>query len=365
MSHRSSVHFGNRCRLAAAGLAVATLAAGLAVVGLGGPVTASQRLCTLHQQPVPENSYGVTTGTYLEPGQSVQLTGGGAIWAGVWLTGTNGPEGWFNTSASSAYPLPGAREYSLLARANGGWSYIGQYGTVTNTGSTIVPLQLRTNDNIPGNGSGAFTATYTTCYTDGDFRRAGHANGVRAMASAAGRLYAVTNDDKLWVRDPVPQDSVWTHIGQASGVRALAGTTTQLYAATTGNQLVVRGLEPWNVPWTAIGHAYNVTTMTLLGGKLYAVTSDGLLWDRDLTPADINWRQIGSAVGVRALGASATNLYGATTDNNLWLRPPAPVASWTYLRRAYNVTGLASAYGYLFASTSDNHLLYRTIPATG
>jgi hypothetical protein len=341
----------------------AAVAVGLLLAGPPPPASAGpQTLCGLHEDSVPESSYGVVTNTYLEPGESIEITGGGEIWAGVWFTGTNGPEGWFDTSASSAYPLPGAREYSLLARANGSWIYIGQHGTVTNTGSTLAPLEFRTNDNTPDNGSGAFTASYTTCYTDGDWLRAGHANGVRAMTTAAGQLYAVTTDDRLWVRDPQLSDVNWTYIGQAAGVRAIAGTATSLYGATTDNRLVVRGLEPWDVPWTAVGHANNVTTMTALGSKLYAVTSDSKLWDRDIVNANINWREIGTANGVRALGASSTNLYGATTDNNLWRRSPVPTATgWTYIQRAYNVTGLASAYGHLFASTSDNHLLYRTI----
>jgi hypothetical protein len=343
--------------------AILTGTAAAAVMLLAGPATpaAAQTLCMLHNDSVPEASSLVSTSTYLEPGQSVQITGGGEIWAGVWLTGNNGPEGWFNTSAPSDYPLPGAREYSLLARANGSWVYIGQGNRVTNTSSTLAQLQFRTNDSWPGNGDLAFTASYTTCVADGDWVRAGHANGVRALATAAGQLYAVTNDDKLWVRDSVTSEVDWRLIGTASGVRAIAGTATGLYGATTGNQLVVRGLEPYNVPWTTVGHANNVTTMTSLGSKLYAVTTDGKLWDRDMVNANINWREIGGAQGVRALGASSAGLYGATNDNNLWRRPPGPGMAWTHIRRAFNVTGMASAYGRVFATTTDNHLLYRSI----
>ena len=66
-----------------------------------------------------------------------------------------------------AFPQPSARAFSLLGRVNGAWSYIGRGSTITNTGTTTQPLQFRVNDNTPDNGSGAFTATYTTCSTPG------------------------------------------------------------------------------------------------------------------------------------------------------------------------------------------------------
>jgi hypothetical protein len=43
------------------------------------------------------------------------------------------------------------------------------------------------------------------------------------------------------------------------------------------------------------------------------------------------------------------------------VRPLPNLTSSIHIQRAYNVTGMGSAYGYLFATTSDNHLLYRKI----
>jgi hypothetical protein len=81
------------------------------------------------------------------------------IWAGVWFTGRNGPEGWPGTSAPSYYPAPGAREYSLVARlGDGPYQYVGSSPrTFTNTKSGYLQrVRLRVNDNTPGNGDGAF-----------------------------------------------------------------------------------------------------------------------------------------------------------------------------------------------------------------
>jgi hypothetical protein len=120
-----------------------------------------QRLCAVTD--VPESSYSVPIRT-LRPYESMTVTPGGSIWAGVWFTGSNGPEGWSGTVAPWYYPAPGAREYSLVARLAGeNWRYVGNRATTfTNYSSSYRTLYARTNDNTPGNGSGAFTMTY--CY---------------------------------------------------------------------------------------------------------------------------------------------------------------------------------------------------------
>lgn len=109
-----------------------------------------------------------STGLRVEREDRLQITGFGTIWAGVWFTGQNGPDGWYGTSAGPAYPLPGANQYGLIANlgdgANGPKFHVG-------SGIDAVPsirwpaygwpwfhLNLRTNDDVPGNGSGAFTA---------------------------------------------------------------------------------------------------------------------------------------------------------------------------------------------------------------
>lgn len=161
-SVRGAARRGSPVRWCAVAILTCLAAVLLTVQGAGRAGATPQMLCGLHQVSVPESSTGVTTGTYLTPGRSLQVTGSGSIWAGYWFTGTNGPEGW-DRLGGAGYPQPNARAFSLLARVNGSWTEIGRGGTVTNTGSTTEELQFRTNDNVPGNGSGAFVATYTTC----------------------------------------------------------------------------------------------------------------------------------------------------------------------------------------------------------
>ncbi|HYG80204.1 MAG TPA: hypothetical protein VD861_07450 [Pyrinomonadaceae bacterium] len=107
---------------------------------------------------VPENVRGdVSTGITVLPGDRIQFQSTGSIWAGVWLTGQNGPDGWEAVNNDNSYPLPSARIYSLLGRLDGGYFYVGQNGEVRHSGSPS-PLFLRINDNVPGNGSGQFTS---------------------------------------------------------------------------------------------------------------------------------------------------------------------------------------------------------------
>ena len=59
----------------------------------------------------------------LEPGDEYALEGTGSIWAGVWFTGLNGPEGWtdrIETNPSSPmHDVPQAHPFSLVGRFEG------------------------------------------------------------------------------------------------------------------------------------------------------------------------------------------------------------------------------------------------------
>ena len=110
---------------------------------------------------VPENSPGVATGIVCEPGDEVALTGTGTIWAGVLFTGVNGPEGWLNRSADPSMPYANksdAHPYALIGRFGGDpYFSIGILAPRRAYASTSAQqLTLRTNDDTPGNGSGAF-----------------------------------------------------------------------------------------------------------------------------------------------------------------------------------------------------------------
>jgi hypothetical protein len=112
---------------------------------------------------VTEARFDVDTGIDLLNGTYVDISVSGSIWAGVWFTGTNGPEGWAGHVAGSDYPLPGVAPFSLLGKtAQDGYFMIGgglrrtyYNATVPNEGTR---LYLRINDNIPNNGNGQFLA---------------------------------------------------------------------------------------------------------------------------------------------------------------------------------------------------------------
>jgi len=145
------------------GAALAALAVAATSALLAAPAEATpQRLCGVTSVPEWSTQTFIKT---LRPYESVTITPGGRIWAGVWFTGENGPEGW-NATASfgEGYPKPGVRAYSLIAALSGQtWSYVGNVTTTYyNDSSTSKSLWARVNDNVAGNGSGAFSVTY--CY---------------------------------------------------------------------------------------------------------------------------------------------------------------------------------------------------------
>jgi len=119
-----------------------------------------QRLCPVGDLSVPESAGGGVVTDWLAYGQTLTVEPyPDQIWAGVWFTGTNGPEGWTTTSAPSSYPAPGRPEYSLVARlGNGGYEYVGAATrTFTNTTpGTSQRVRFKVNDTTAGNGSGAF-----------------------------------------------------------------------------------------------------------------------------------------------------------------------------------------------------------------
>jgi hypothetical protein len=47
------------------------------------------------------------------------------VWAGVWFTGNNGPEGWVNWEAGPDSPLPYAAPFQLLGRLSGRYFEVG------------------------------------------------------------------------------------------------------------------------------------------------------------------------------------------------------------------------------------------------
>ncbi|MCM3901634.1 MAG: hypothetical protein ND866_07995 [Pyrinomonadaceae bacterium] len=105
----------------------------------------------------------VDTGIDVEPGDDISFSASGTIWTGYCFYGDNDANGLFpsNAVAAADYPLPTAASDSLIGRIGnlGPYFFIGAGGSINNSGRGR--LFLRTNDNNPGNGSGAFQVSIT------------------------------------------------------------------------------------------------------------------------------------------------------------------------------------------------------------
>ena len=108
--------------------------------------------------PINEFDTMVDSGIDLGPNEFLAITGTGMINAGVILGGDNGPEGWNSIENNPAFPLPGTRPFSLLGSLDSQLFYIGKSTATTERFLSTKRLFLRTNDDVPGNGSGAFNA---------------------------------------------------------------------------------------------------------------------------------------------------------------------------------------------------------------
>jgi hypothetical protein len=131
---------------------------------------------------VPENVTNVDTDQTIKPGDRVIIDAdpNARIWSGVWFTGWNGPVGWSNYDCSRKFPLNSftgcSRPYSLIGNLNGRYFYVGQHKEFTHQDGES-KLYLSINDDVVGNGSGAFKVTVTVyrngsrCETSGGYKR--------------------------------------------------------------------------------------------------------------------------------------------------------------------------------------------------
>jgi hypothetical protein len=130
----------------------------------------------VHVATVSESDRDIDTGIGLRAFDQVSFSASGTIWAGVPLSGRNGPDGWSDVTTDSGYPLhsgPNAHRYALLFRladplnlsAPTRYFFLGK-GTDPSVSPYIHQgdekrILLRINDNQPGNGNGQFTVTLT------------------------------------------------------------------------------------------------------------------------------------------------------------------------------------------------------------
>jgi hypothetical protein len=139
-------------------------------------------------------------------------------------------------------------------------------GDITPAGRTIATASLKT-DRRQQHSDWTYIATTSDRLIRARFPNTqsvdfGEANRVLSMAISGSKLYAATNDKKLWRRDALTKDVSWDYIGHANDVVAMGAFG--------------------GVP---IGADYR-------GGWLVAATNDGntsKVWMRDNLPSNTNW----------------------------------------------------------------------------
>jgi hypothetical protein len=304
-----------------------------------------------------------TTPTTWAPFDSVQTRTGwrGPLFDRVASAGVGGQLHVCATTADFTFEPPRYRLWHATRSATGPWS---QFEDVEGLTGPIAR---------PGDPPSEFHQISLSPLVVPSWQHIGHApSGLVALAAMSGRLFAVTTDNTLWMRDPVPEDVSWQQIGSTpNSVVALAAMSGRLFAVTTDNTLWMRDPVPEDMSWQQIGSGPNGGVAAMFGSSenLLAATRNGKLWLRAGDPSEVNWREFGEDVpsGVVAM-APITNvrltrggrLFVATADNKLWMRdflsvglPPQNIAS------APGMVGMAAISGFLFAATRDDKLWMR------
>src|SRR5215218_1722812 len=103
----------------------ALLLALVVVLALSRPAGATETLVVDKTVTVNESDFDVDTGVDVRTGDRLVVSASGQIWAGVFGTGNNGPQGWNNIDCDPKFPLPCSHPYALLGKLNGSYFYIG------------------------------------------------------------------------------------------------------------------------------------------------------------------------------------------------------------------------------------------------
>lgn len=106
---------------------------------------------------MPESQAGVNSGIDVGPDLWLGFTASGEISSGWPFTGNNGPQGWNSRESDYWFPLASARPFSLLGILNDQNFYIGSSNSTSDQFTFTQRLRLKINDDIHGDGSGAFS----------------------------------------------------------------------------------------------------------------------------------------------------------------------------------------------------------------
>jgi hypothetical protein len=112
-------------------------------------------LVASRQVQIRESDWDVNTHMQVQRGDTLIFHAWGQIWAGVWFTGNNGPKGWNDIDNNDKFPMPAAHPYGLLGLLDNGYFFVGDYHR-DDKADDQGTLFLRINDDVPGNGNGAF-----------------------------------------------------------------------------------------------------------------------------------------------------------------------------------------------------------------
>ncbi|MET8699594.1 N,N-dimethylformamidase beta subunit family domain-containing protein [Kitasatospora sp. NPDC004723] len=140
-------------------------------------------------------------------------------------------------------------------------------------------------------------------------------------------LLAVTEDDRLLARDPVPGPAPWTPVGRTPpGTAALAMCDGTLFAVTPHDDtLHHRPATDPNAPWHPLCRAGAATALTVLGGRLHATTPAGLTTRPPTTTPDPPFTPATPFPPTRTLTSYAGRLLSTTPTGHLLTHPgPGP-----------------------------------------
>ncbi|MEE1822056.1 hypothetical protein PUR61_07600 [Streptomyces sp. BE20] len=137
-------------------------------------------------------------------------------------------------------------------------------------------------------------------------------------------LLAVTEDDRLLTRDPVPGPAPWAAAGHVPrGTAALAVCDGTLFAVTPHDDTLHHrsALAP-EEPWRPLGPAAGATALAVLNGRLHALTPAGLATRPPTAGPGVPFVPAeGSFPPAVALAAHAGRLLAVSADGRLLSRP--------------------------------------------
>ena len=220
---------------------------------------------------IRESDTRVDSGLDVGPDEWLALTGGGEIWAGVWFTGNNGPQGWNSIDNNAAFPLPGSRPFALLGTLDSQNFYIGNSNATADRFTTPKRLFLRTNDDVPGNGNGAFNC---------------HAQVWKKLPDVSANFIAQSVPNTMLPGQTYSISITMQNVGPTTWT---AGTNYRLGSQNPQDNAIwgtTRVTVPHDVPPNGtVAFSFNVTSPATPGtyGFQWRMLQEGVQWFGDVT----------------------------------------------------------------------------------